>query len=66
MTAWDDIINADWSDEWLDKCGAAIAEIQSNYAGRLSRRILAENPDRSSEFTDGVEWAADLINPDTP
>jgi hypothetical protein len=34
------------------------------YASSLARAIRLENPDRSDDWSDGAEWAADLIDPD--
>lgn len=37
--AWAEIVNADGSDEWLAKCSAALAEVQSETARRNAEKI---------------------------
>lgn len=34
------------------------------YAHELAERIRNENPDRTSDWSDGTDWAADLIDPE--
>ncbi|MFJ4529082.1 hypothetical protein [Streptomyces nigrescens] len=55
MSAWAEIVNADGSDEWLAKCNAALAEIQTE----TSRRDPAVHTDA---YRDEVrrECAAEL------
>lgn len=64
MSAWTEIVNRDGSDEWLDLCNRALNEMQANQLRRSTRLIRECNPDRSPEFSDGVQWAADLIDPE--
>jgi hypothetical protein len=64
VSAWQDLVGFDGSDEWLLKCNAALIEIQNALRGRLARQLAAENPDRSFDFAIGVDWAIDLIDPE--
>lgn len=64
MSAWAQLVNQDGSDEHLSLCNAALIEVQDQYARRLAQAIRSENPDRSDGWSDGAEWAADLIDPD--
>lgn len=64
MSAWAQLVNLDGSDEHLRLCEGALKEVQQEYARKLARAIRLENPDRSEDWSDGAEWAADLIDPD--
>lgn len=48
----------------LEEFGAALVDVQRETGRIIARRIRRENPDRSSDWSDGVEWAADVADPD--
>jgi hypothetical protein len=66
MSAWAEIVNADGGDEWLEKCNAALLEVQSETLRRAARRI--RNPEELRDYTDDhmsdCNMAADLIDPE--
>lgn len=70
MSAWNEIVNADGSDEWLELCARALAEIQAETSRRNARKIRAEAPEHymcDSGFGDEActyEDVADLIDPE--
>ena len=66
MSARDEImglasrISAGLSSEW---CGE-MREHMDAYAHELAERIRNGNPDRTPDWSDGVDWAANLIDPE--
>lgn len=57
MTDKHDVINLA-ADAHLDE---VMEPLLADYLRGLAQRLRDGNPDRSPEFTDGVEWAADQI-----
>lgn len=55
MTSKDDIINLA-GDAHLDE---AMESLLADYLRTLARRIQDANPDRTPDFTEGVEWAVE-------
>lgn len=41
MSAWAQIVNSDGSDEWLELCSAALAEIRAETTRRNAARVQA-------------------------
>lgn len=64
MSAWALLVHWDGSDEFLKLCNEAMKEIQTVHAHKLAKAIRMENPDRSDDWSNGAEWAADLIDPE--
>lgn len=72
MSAWQDLVNYDGSDEYLALCSAALAEVQQDYAARLARKIraFAEQEDghlgstSATVYVQGIRDAASLIDPE--
>lgn len=60
---WLRLLEWDGSDEFFALCSEALNEVQSAHAHRLAQKIRNENPDRDADWSDGVDWAADLIDP---
>lgn len=60
MSAREDLIwrctQAGLSEEW------ATRQVD-NFAHELAEKIRGANPDRSPDWSDGTDWAADLIDP---
>ncbi|MCQ6554770.1 hypothetical protein NPS70_16415 [Streptomyces sp. C10-9-1] len=65
MSAWTDLVARAKTPDELAALDAALVEIQTEYASRLARQIRHGHPDRSPDFADGAEWAADFIDPST-
>jgi hypothetical protein len=42
----------------------AAREVLNQHAHELAEKIRNGNPDRTSDWSDGVDWAADLIDPE--
>lgn len=66
MSAWAEIVTADGSDEWLEKCEAALLEVQHETRRRAAEKIRLRG---SAHMALGhIAWpfgeAADLIDPD--
>lgn len=67
---WAHIVGADGSDEWLQTCSAALAEVQRETLSRAAQKIRREltNPDQRSydaaRWNRVVDLCADLIDPD--
>jgi hypothetical protein len=63
VSAWAELVNADGSDEWLELCNKALAEVQREAGRRIASRIakLAEdtsNDDVKSRSLCGEYWTA--------
>lgn len=67
MSAWAEIVNADGSDEWLQKCELAMQEVQDVTLHRAAEKIRYAGGFRLafSEHLRGMAAAADLIDPET-
>lgn len=63
MNAWTELVSK-IPEDLLDLMSDALVEVQNEYAGRLARQIRFGHPDRSPDFADGAEWAADYIDPE--
>lgn len=42
MSAWPEIVNSDGSDEWLETCYSALADVQRESNHRAAERIRAQ------------------------
>jgi hypothetical protein len=49
VSAWQDLVDFDGSDEYLKIANAAMVELQ------------AENPDRCADFSEDVDWATEIL-----
>lgn len=74
MSAWMELVGADGSDEWLEKCDAALREVQQETLRRAASKIRRELPETVKERLAGgvfeirtvptARQAADLIDPE--
>lgn len=68
MSAWMEIVNAQGDDEWLEKCSAALEEVQRETLRRAATKIR-DMADRNDMVGNELETltamrAADLIDPE--
>jgi hypothetical protein len=71
MGAWMELVNADGSDEWLEKCSAALEDVQRETLRRAAKKIRAASAHyaafRSEDMqarADHGRRMADLIDPE--
>lgn len=66
MSAWAELVNSDGSDEWLELCNAALAEVQREAlwgaAEKIRRHGMLDEAYRP-KWLRGHFDAADLIDP---
>lgn len=56
MSAWAQIVNADGSDEWLELCNKALAEVQAETRRRVAAKI------RGSKVAEPIGEAEEHVN----
>lgn len=67
MSKWDEIVNANGEDEWLQMCNEALVEVQREHAHKLAeliRKDIGPVKDSSDNFIRGASYAADLVDPE--
>ncbi|MGW2513688.1 hypothetical protein ACWC0A_30695 [Streptomyces scopuliridis] len=65
MSAWAEVVNHDGSDEWLELCSQALAEVQRETSRRNAERIRSgwDEVRGATSATKVMNFAADLIDP---
>lgn len=64
MSAWAELVNADGSDEWLEKCEAALLEVQRETLRKAAEKIHASDIGDCCDECKAAAWlAANLIDP---
>lgn len=65
MSAWAWVVaRAGGTPEELAELSEAMLEIQNETLRRAAVLIRNANPDRSPEWSDAIDWAADMIDPE--
>jgi hypothetical protein len=57
MTAWSEIVNSNGSDEWLELCNAALAEVKSVQSSRLRGGLESRIYEALVTFQATAQWS---------
>ena len=65
MSAWAELVNANGDDEWLDKCEAALLEVQRETLRKAAEKIRRGWPETrgATQASKVMAFDADLIDP---
>lgn len=64
MSAWAALVNTDGSDEWLELCNRALAEVQEETLRRAAQKIRSHPECEIGGYGDGILDASFMIDPD--
>ncbi|MFE7624266.1 hypothetical protein [Streptomyces sp. NPDC057509] len=64
MSAWAELVNHDGSDEYLELCSKALAEVQEETLRRAARKIRSHPECEVGDYGDGILDASFTIDPD--